>query len=294
MRDEAHAGQSHDQDLAASEADALSPTDGYFQSSSAPDDSPLFGISHQRRQSSNVPHVPNVMVEDPSLQQRQDGPSDKAQEAARERLINSPADASSEATVGDNRASSTSSPFPSVTYYSQNPLRSPAAASPTISHPSAPSPGHRRSVDEDHVTYYSQQSSASSPSPYNTSGRAAPSESSDAPPAYSPTSPTSTGYQTFPSNNPSEADDMGAPDEHQALLPSQPQSMGGQPQGGPPPPVWQRIKEAPRSSTFRKYVKRTLVVLLLLSIFSAIFGGVSISWKAPKVSTPPPINGSFL
>lgn len=280
------------------EADALSPSDGYFHASSPQDESPLSPTSHRRRQSGNVPFVPNVIVEDPTLQQAQ-GSSDKAREAEQERLINSSGGADPTSPTTQSHSSPTTSHYPSVTHYSHNPLRSPTAASSTVSYTPAPSSSgrntaspshhHRRSVDEDHVTYHPSQSqhpssSATSYPAAHTSGTVQnASGPNDAPPAYTPTSPTSTGYQTFPSAAPSNTDNMGVPEENQSLLPRQPQSMSGNPQGTPPP-MWQRLKEAPRSSKFRSRLKTVLGILVIFSILFALFGGITISRSTFPVS----------
>ncbi|EGR46087.1 uncharacterized protein TRIREDRAFT_67035 [Trichoderma reesei QM6a] len=67
--------------------DALSPTDGYFHASSS-------GLE----EAATVPFVPNVMVEDPTLQE--DRAAAKAREAEEERLINTSASSSSPPSSG--------------------------------------------------------------------------------------------------------------------------------------------------------------------------------------------------
>ncbi|UKZ56487.1 hypothetical protein TrVGV298_010324 [Trichoderma virens] len=70
--------------------EALSPADGYFHASSGLEEAQTSSPSppvRQQRQSANVPFVPNVMVEDPTL--NEDRAAAKAREAAQERLINS-------------------------------------------------------------------------------------------------------------------------------------------------------------------------------------------------------------
>ncbi|EHK18708.1 uncharacterized protein TRIVIDRAFT_43875 [Trichoderma virens Gv29-8] len=69
--------------------EALSPADGYFHASSGLEEAQTSSPSppvRQQRQSANVPFVPNVMVEDPTL--NEDRAAAKAREAAQERLIN--------------------------------------------------------------------------------------------------------------------------------------------------------------------------------------------------------------
>ncbi|KAG5769128.1 hypothetical protein H9Q72_003548 [Fusarium xylarioides] len=101
------------------EPDALSPTDGYFHASSE---------SSSSRSGQNVPHVPNVLVEDPTQLSR----DAKIQEAERERkLLNTGGSA------GHN-PESTASPHENVSG-SENPIastpRSPPRASPLFAHP---------------------------------------------------------------------------------------------------------------------------------------------------------------
>ncbi|QPG93719.1 hypothetical protein C2857_001999 [Epichloe festucae Fl1] len=209
--------------------DALSPTDGYFHASGtsvAASSQPFIpGQGHlpqQRHQwtSSNVPVVPNVLVEDPTLQT--DESADKAKEAKAEleRSMNN----------GSRRKSSAA-----YRTHHQSHLDAPTAYSPS---PSSPPSG---------VCFQ--------------------------------------GYQTFVpphSGNTNDADDnvdpdsMGLSEEHQALLPRQPQSMGGS-INGLPKSRWQRVKNATHSLQMRGKVKTLLGIAVFLSIFFAILGSVSLS-----------------
>lgn len=138
------------------DADALSPTDGYFHASSS---SNVASPSPHQRTSSNVPRVPNVLVEDPSLQGNA-----KAREAEEERL-NSEGNASMPQPTHHHRRSVEES-LPAHNHQHQH-------TSSTSSVPLAPSVSDERS----HLFHQQQV---------------------DAPPAYTP-SPSSapTGYQTF-------------------------------------------------------------------------------------------------
>ena len=69
---------------------------------------------------------------------------------------------------------------------------------------------------------------------------------------------------------------MGVPEEHQALLPRHPESMGGSP-NGPSHPRWQRLKDSMSSPNLRPKLKTILGVLVIFSIIFAIFGGIHIS-----------------
>lgn len=278
--------------------DALSPTDGYFHASGTSDAASSQQFAYQgqqdqqdqqhRRTSSSVPAVPNVMVEDPTLQ---DKAALKAREAEQERqLINNP------------DSSRTSSPAPFTPQTSFNNTAHSQSASGTASTASPhPSHHHRRSVEEDETPLIfpgdSTRQPYSHPHPETTSSRE-PNTSSpgharpvDAPPAYSPSpsspplSPAQThSYQTFAptpnSNNTNNhvvsSDNMGVPEEHQSLLPRQPQSMGGSP-GGAPESRWQRVKKQANKPSFRSKIRTLLGIAVILSIFFAIFGGVSIT-----------------
>ena len=273
--------------------DALSPTDGYFHASEALDTaSPTpAGTNPQQhndeqRTSSNVPAVPDVLVEDPTLHDKR---AAKAAEAERERLLNT----------------------------EQRNDTSPHSTSSSQAHASAgtSSHQHRRSVEEDSSLEFGQSTRQdSSHTPSHTSAAAASSTGSatpatqthhqeqDAPPAYSPTpsSPPSAvpqhGYQTFnatsagnvtnPHSNNSNfvngndpnvnQGDMGVPEEEQSLLPRHPQSMGGHPDGKPPT-QWQRIKDTAGTPSIRKKIKTLLGVAVVISILIAIFGTVNFS-----------------
>ncbi|KAM0352909.1 hypothetical protein ACHAPU_001792 [Fusarium lateritium] len=97
------------------EPDALSPTDGYFHASSE---------SSSSRSGLNVPHVPNVLVEDPSQLSR----DDKAQEVERERRL-----LSSGGPAGEDPENTASS------HVQDSPIaltpRSPPRVSPLFAHP---------------------------------------------------------------------------------------------------------------------------------------------------------------
>lgn len=191
--------------------DALSPTDGYFtSSSSAP--------------SNVVPRVPNVMVADPTLQQSETSAESKAREAGQERLLNSPTrHLHPQDTATRDSSSYAPSTSPSTRSYSTQPTHTWSTAYTPSSSTAATSVSGSR------------QPSQTIPS----RGRSA-SVYSDAPPAYtpSPTSPPSSSaspssptsplfpngpsnqartYNTFPSN-------MGI--ESERLLGRDPESMG--------------------------------------------------------------------
>lgn len=239
--------------------DALSPADGYFHASSSLDaasssQQEFSGQSWYHHHHSSVPSVPNVLVEDPT--QRDNDANAKAREAEEERRLNSQQERSSS---------------PSTAYQS------------SASRPSLPAHHHRRSVEDDSHLYSSP--SRSTPTLPYSSHHTSPIETrpsfhptpSDAPPAYSPRSPTSPasptsggiGYQTFgPSSQP---DNMGVAEEQQRLLPREPESMGGRP-GGYHLSWWQRFKLNWCNGTWRRRVKTLVGVLVILSIVLSIVG----------------------
>jgi hypothetical protein len=63
---------------------------------------------------------------------------------------------------------------------------------------------------------------------------------------------------------------MGLPEENQSLLPRQPESMGGAPNGSQEP-LWRKIKSRANSTT-RKKIRTILGVLVIISIIAALFG----------------------
>lgn len=245
------------------EEQVLSPTDGYFGRSgdsassdydsaypignNNPDSHPL-SPSHQSSSvdvhatpsshypaaaSSQVPHVPNVWVNDPSLEQGSTAES-KAREAQEERELNRrragrphPSNFASHPHAAGDGGSST---FPS--------LNTTTTTSPSTTF----GPGQSRYAFGPGLSYapstqrYTPSSSSAAPSRSHRSGTIYSERSSlfsEAPPAYtpSPTSPTTTSsnYQTIrPSNmgriSESESRGLLASHEYQSV----PQDMGGQ------------------------------------------------------------------
>ncbi|PTB41267.1 hypothetical protein M441DRAFT_138552 [Trichoderma asperellum CBS 433.97] len=298
------------------DSSALSPADGYFHaSSSGLDEAATSSQPSPARQSSSVPFVPNVMVEDPTLQE--DRAAAKAREAAEESRINRAA-AGGSTPFDDRQPHHHPSVAHEASFYSPaHPSRAPPPASPAAAYPqfqphrhlgsssasassSSASPSghyHRRSIDEE-VSSFQPAGSMGQPANQYTVHR-----QTDAPPAYSPSAsspPLSSGYQTFtPPQAAAQSEAMGVPEENQNLLPRQPESMGGAP-NGPQETLWRRFK---RNTNTRKRVRTILGVLVILSIVIALFGG-SIGVrdndrkkpgiidkspvKAPPTNNPPP------
>jgi hypothetical protein len=252
--------------------EALSPSDGYFHASSSSDVVPSPHASHSAH--SHVPFVPNVLVEDPSLRQAQAGEA-KAREAAEEQRL------SINTGHGEHRSSSA--------YVAEDAPLSPQT--PSVRYPNLSHQLHRRSLEEeahtsrglDHPhTHHGGLSSESA-----NAGPTANQFLSDAPPAYSPRSPTSpssssppvsqqgTSYQTFSPHHTAPIATMGVPGEQQALLPREPESMGN-PSGDRPPSRWRRVKDAVHRRSWRKTLKNILFGLIIISIFAMILSSFTL------------------
>ncbi|KAI1300761.1 hypothetical protein F5Y03DRAFT_223273 [Xylaria venustula] len=231
----------------------LSPSDGQFPSSS----------------SNETPHVPNVFIPDPTLQQREErGDGSKAQEAEEDRLLNSHADSSHQS----------SEPFSRLSRIIEQ-------ATTAISGLSSP---HRRDI-----TY--SQSSAAQISPQVYPSRAwSPSVYSEAPPAYSPSpvSPNSSGipsqqdrprnYNTFGISH-----TMGTPEvESERLLGSQPESMSAPVDGeGGGAPAWAR-RARRRLPTWLNW-KYGLLASIILIVSIVFLSGVASHRKENQQPAPP-------
>ncbi|KAL6886998.1 hypothetical protein GGI43DRAFT_270593 [Trichoderma evansii] len=306
--------EQHEQHEQHDDNSALSPADGYFHASSGLEEAATSSSHYTVRQSSSVPFVPNVMVEDPTLQE--DRAAAKAREAEEESRINSAAAGGS--TPFDDRQPHHQ---PSVTqgeasYYqpshqSRAPLppsqaaaypqfqahRHLASSSSTSSSSASPSGHyHRRSIDEEVSSFQPSTSMGQLTNQYTVHRQ------TDAPPAYSPSAsspPLSSSYQTFsPPQAAAQSDAMGVPEENQSLLPRQPESMGGPPNGSRET-LWRRIQ---RNTNTRKKVRTILGVLVIISIVLALFGGTigvrdsnrkpgiidKSPVKAPPTNNPPP------
>ncbi|KAI1076500.1 hypothetical protein F5B20DRAFT_555373 [Whalleya microplaca] len=228
-------------------ADQLSPSDGYFASSSP---------------SNTVPNVPNILVPDPTLEQSPETSSEsKSREAAGERLLSTQSD------QGYHN--------PSESAYSRQSDQSEQRFASSI----ATSQRHHNPT---HTHTYSQSSASHTPfRAYPTRGRT-PSVYSEAPPAYSPSpasplSPTSQetqsrNYSTFSSN-------MGVTNvENERLLGREPESMG-QPGGDEEAvaPIWSRRmrRRLPRWLSWR-------IVLFALIILTVSIGFLASSFRITR------------
>ncbi|KAF7543201.1 hypothetical protein G7Z17_g10927 [Cylindrodendrum hubeiense] len=258
-------------DSSGDEADALSPTDGYFHASSDPASSSSHPQGPYHRSAASVPRVPNVFVEDPNFQD----PGAKVREAEAERALLNRGEAGA-----------------------QDPAMSPRSGSaryqPSSISTSPPSHYNQQSVEQEHNPYTSLDHRVAT----SYMGHHPPSVATnlvphhrDAPPAYtpSPTSPPSSGYQTFaPSNS-----TMGLPEEQQRLIARGPESMGGPPSSPPPPspPRWQRIKSSVTSIDLRRKLKTTLGVLIIFSVVFIMFSSFMLgpSHKKPDINDNEPV-----
>ncbi|KAI0451824.1 hypothetical protein F5B21DRAFT_363096 [Xylaria acuta] len=237
---------SMDDDLAGGDyADQLSPSDGQFPSSS----------SHV------TPHIPNVFIPDPTLQQGTGrGAESKALEAEEERLLSSHTDSAYR--HWESSASRSSSRLEQAT---------------TATTASIPRRHHQ-------VTY-SQSSASQCPSRALPSRAGSPSVYSEAPPAYSPSPfpPISSGSATTQQDRPRNyrtfgiSRIMGAPEvESERLLGSQPESMGApvdEERGTAP--VWARCVRG-RLPKWLSW-KYALLALVALIVSIAFLSGISSS-----------------
>lgn len=212
------------------EPDALSPTDGYFHAS-----------SEELSSSSRSPHVPNVLVEDPTQLSR----DAKVQEAEREtRLLNTGGSAEEE-----ERGSTASL---HQEQESAGGSESPIAATPQ----SQPQPQPQSQSHSQRISTFAHLV--------------------DAPPAYSP-SPTSpntvNNYQTFTSTA-----TMGRPEETQPLIvhshaPPQSMSDPSNPSQSPSPSRWQKVKGTIANLNIRRRLKTFLASLLIFTVVFMVFSG---------------------
>lgn len=278
---------------------ALSPADGNFPAAHA-----TVTSNRTRGTSSHVPHVPNVLVRDPSLEQGSTAES-KAREARQERQaadnsnIDSPSPAADTSTSpivpsDDHSPSRATSPRSSSAYTPTSPTSSRAThyqpstvgaysayAPSTASHSTSHVP--RRSIYTPSSPFLPREAPpAYTPSPTVTSTYTA---------STSPTSPTassqgqpefSRNYQTFSQPG------MGRPEETRGLL-AEPESMGG-PAGDEfdnVTPTWRdRVRRRVPYLNWRncRYAAVCLVLLLvttgfLVSSITSVKDDVSIQFR---------------
>lgn len=273
-----------DSDIDLDQDEALSPADGYFRASAS--SHPASSHFHQDggEQYPGVPSVPNVMVEDPTL--REQDATSKAREAAEESRLNSPQGHGYEVNHGAAVGETSSRVSPGRTQ-----------ATPYTHH-------HRRSVEDDtdpSLFTGSHQNHRRTSGSYTSRHHSSAGETvpllphSDAPPAYSPASPTSPptassqAYQTIgqgpqPRNNESNgtsSSEMGSALEQQRLLPEsrEPESMVGASSSSsssrdvkPWQRLWRRCKGPLATRDARRRATRILGILLIISIVCGIFG----------------------
>ena len=264
--------------------DAFSPTDGYFHASSSPSDAsaPHDGVDSPRspqhqRASDQVPRVPNVLVEDPTLREQQAGA--KAREAEEERRLNNPQHSSSSTLPS---AAAAQSPQP----HSDSHPSPPSSATPSSSRHL-----HRRTVDDDAVPSSQDETTPLFQQRHQHHHQH---PQTDAPPAYSPpdqsTQHAQATYQTF-APTPLEATTtaMGLPEEEQRLLPRQPESMGGSPSDEPKDNYWARTKKAFKITNLRKMLRNLFAILLIISIFAMIFSSFTLQPSHKVRCLPPPL-----
>ncbi|KAI0385313.1 hypothetical protein F5Y04DRAFT_245525 [Hypomontagnella monticulosa] len=231
-------------------ADQLSPSDGYFASSSS---------SHA------VPNVPNVLVPDPTLQQTSelDAESSKAREAEAERL-------SSNTTRSENYHNR-HNPVRSGNYQEPSHVEQHGTSSTTLS---------RQQYNPTFAHTHSPSSASSTPlRSYPTRGRT-PSVYSDAPPAYSPSpttpfSPTNLPSQSRTYNTFTTTTTMGVAEiENERLLGRGPESIGqpGDEEIGGTPHWSRRVRRRlPTWLSWKMIVIGVLVLIVSIGFLASSF-----------------------
>ncbi|KAK4118702.1 hypothetical protein N657DRAFT_583122 [Parathielavia appendiculata] len=272
-----HAVYDAGDDVDAEDPQLFSPTDGYFGAAAGTSSGTVVPAS------SNVPHVPNVLVEDPSLERS--AAEGKAREAEQERRRNDqglPDSNDGDTPTVPSLAAGASRNGPTSAYQvppsSQSATPSSASVAATYY---APSSSSRRPSAATPTSYtaYSQRSA------YH--GERFPFVPREAPPAYtpSPISPinshgfdsASSNYRTF-SQATHTVVNMGRPEETQGLLSHQPESMRDHNSDGldEETPSWRgRIRKARRRLGGAKYKMMLSALLLLLVTAGFVTGLVS-------------------
>ncbi|KAK2025406.1 hypothetical protein LX32DRAFT_596766 [Colletotrichum zoysiae] len=293
----------------------LSPTDGYFQNSTSSSAGGIYPPQQEHFNSQDdvtdatfptsagVPHVPNVLVQDPSLRLHQEGSSStskKDHEARQESRLNSPP-------LG--RTSSPANPADDHHYYDGSSTAADSEATPshTTTTPTTPTAYtysfSNTAQSSSSYTPYAPSADAPLRTPQTHPSRSLYSHPAslfriprEAPPAYtpSPTSPLassptpSRNYQTF-SNN------MGASEEEARLLGRDPESMGDDPYDNDDPrpsPSWKDrvLKKFPWAS--RRSLKTALLVALVfftLTGFLSMLASTVINVPSDKSPSTEPI-----
>lgn len=273
-----HAGDSEDPHL-------FSPTDGYFGTATGSSLGTVVPASSQ------VPHVPNVLVDDPSLQRRSSEGKDR--EAEQERLDN--AQGGSHPDDGYRSAypsyTATASRNGGPTGYTTTPTRQSTAASSSQSGATHYTPSSS--------TYAPRVASPTSYTIYSPRGPVRrdehfPFTPAEAPPAYtpSPTSPSNTqgfgNYQTFSQARAVDVN-MGRPEETQGFL-AQPESMRDHNSDGLDEdiPTWRGRMRRARRHVNLGCCKIVLIAVVLLFLTTGFLTGVISSSTRGNVSVTRP------
>ncbi|GAB1313381.1 hypothetical protein MFIFM68171_03591 [Madurella fahalii] len=276
------------------DTDLFSPTDGYFGSISGTSSNALGAAA-----SSNVSYVPDLLVEDPSLERST--AEGKAREAEQERLgnIHGVSDYGNEGRTAAFRNDSASayslttaqqstgaaSQSRGATYY--NPSSPPRTILPSTTAPAS------------YTTYSTRR--------FAYHGEHSPFLPSEAPPAYTPSPTSSSGsqdasrnYSTF-SRPTGVSDDLGRLEESSGLSPRQPQSMGSPNSNGSDQVAPARRQRIWRYARNCKMMVLSLVLLLItIGFLTRLVRGVSDekgSTHKPPPSQPdmnyPDMDGGF-
>lgn len=255
-----------DQPTTWSEADdeVLSPTDGYFHAGSTSGSSATPALPA----SSNVPSVPNVWVRDPTLEPGNTAES-KAQEARREAMAGDAALSSSEARH----------PTPLASVYDDAAYTYPSShqrSGSTFSRAAPSTAAYAPSTTASYTTYAPQQRAYDHHSPLYFG---------ESPPAYTPSTNTSTASPTaaqsrtsFSTNYNTFLQPSMGREETQPLMGSNPQSMDGpNDEFAHGVTTWrERVRRRLPSFDWRSR-KAILLCLLLLAITFGLFVSTSSS-----------------
>ena len=221
----------------------LSPSDGYFHTSSSSSTGFTRHPQHEQPGRLGVPSVPNLLVEDPTLHAQQRDA--KHGEAADERRF-------------DSLPNHSGTPSSSASVYQQT----------------SPPAGNHRSIIEDIPSSprsLSHQTLTPAPStqPLLTA-------MGDAPPAYTARSPTrqplgshgGVGYQTFRRTCDVPGGARETPEGSLDTVPRRSEPVGGFPPDASrtPPSRWRRIRDSFKNGRFRGMLQKVLGTLLLVSI----------------------------
>lgn len=247
-------------DAAVQDSEDFSPTDGYFQPSVDGRQPTAAGgsTSGLRAPSHAVPHIPDVIVEDPTLSEPQRAKETEALQHVQQ------------------NASVSEEPLAEPVAHSGHPAQDADNSGPMQSFHGDGAEGLDRSshgldlaVSQASPSHASQHATPTAATRFQASGPMLPVQAIDAPPAYSPARASNYGTVAPSTGEPSpRASTEEAPSvysEHQPLLPSQTASVIGSLEGG---------SAGTANKLFHSNKSSKAVVLLLAIFFTAAFSSL--------------------